>query len=181
MPVPIIQLAQTPHRSNGSRSLTLWWYYTRTQIQHIVWTVVSTITTSISVCLNRTWFCILNVYYSVLIDCSFILFFSRGGSSLCSLTRLIRDSPQAAWRKMPGRSATLSPWALKCSAPSHSPRTLASTVSGPWVYWVVHHLLEWEWWRVTFFVLSFNQNYVIVRSDVDKCRLINVATNRLRM
>ena len=70
-------------------------------------------------------------YHSVMIVWSFILISPRGGSFLCSLTQLIRDSPQAVWGKMLGQSVILSPWALKCSALSRSPRTLASTVSDP--------------------------------------------------
>lgn len=71
------------------------------------------------------------VYHCVLIGLSPPLFCSRGESCLCFLTRPIRVLPQAVWRKMPGRSVTLSPWALRCSAPSHFLKTLAFTVSHP--------------------------------------------------
>ena len=46
-----------------------------------------------------------------------------------SSTRPIRDLPQEVLRRMHGPSVTLSLRALKCSALSRSPRTLASTVS----------------------------------------------------
>ncbi|KAF6731546.1 Aspartate aminotransferase, cytoplasmic [Oryzias melastigma] len=58
-----------------------------------------------------------------------ILLVSRGGSCFRSLTRPIRDSPQGTWRRTHGPSATSSPKASRCSALSHSPRTLASIMS----------------------------------------------------
>lgn len=82
------------------------------------------------VILNRI-FCMHSVYLSMITLWSFIRFSPRGGSCLRSLTRLIRDSLQVVWRKMPGRCATLFPRALKCSVPSRSPRTSDSTVSDP--------------------------------------------------
>lgn len=93
------------------------------------------------VILNRILFCMHSVYRSMITLWSFIRFSHRGGSCLRSLTRLIRDSPQVVWRKMPGRCATLFPRALKCSVPSRSPRTSDSIVSDPvckvclvWIY-----------------------------------------------
>lgn len=59
----------------------------------------------------------------------FFLFFSRGGTCLCSLTQLTRVSPLAVWRKMPGPSVTLSQRALSCLWLSLSPKTSAFTVS----------------------------------------------------
>lgn len=83
------------------------------------------------VILNRILFCMHRFYLSMITLWSFIRFSHRGGSCLRSLTRLIRDSPQVVWRKMPGRCATLFPRALKCSVPSRSPRISDSTVSNP--------------------------------------------------
>lgn len=77
---------------------------------------------------HRQNVCVHNESYLFL----FLLFFGREGSCLCSLTQLIKDSLRAAWIKMPGPFGFSCRWALKCSAPSHSPRTLASIVCNTW-------------------------------------------------
>lgn len=87
----------------------------------------------------------------------FILIVSRGGSCLCSSTPPIRDSPQAVWKKMPGQSDTLSPWASKCSAPSPSPKTSASTVSDALSCSVSLFVL----WQKPPFLLKFPSHYTL--------------------